>query len=305
MFRFRNDLCSILLVVVFLVIAGCTQQQNQSKIEEPIIKVKLENGDIKKLPIEEYVAGVVAGEMKQNWPKEAYAAQAIKARTFTMRRLEDKDNNLISARHQEAQAYKPQNITPIIKQAVRMTRGEVATYQGQYIKAWFHSSAGGETTTAKAGLNYKKKEPPYIKSIESPDDAAPQNIRSWQLTLTKKELLRVLQKTGERANQVIDIEVLDRDKTGRIVRVGIKHDKGVKKIHGADFRMAVGPDKLKSTLIESIKKLGDSFVLIGRGYGHGVGMSQWGAYKLARQGRSPEEIINYYFKEVKIIKKWD
>ena len=86
------------------------------------------------MPIEEYIAGVVAGEMKPNWPLEAYAAQAILARSFTMefisrggtRALHGTD---ISTDHEEAQAYNADNITPIIRRAVEMTRGEVMTLQ--------------------------------------------------------------------------------------------------------------------------------------------------------------------------------
>ncbi|GAB6138990.1 SpoIID/LytB domain-containing protein [Halanaerobaculum tunisiense] len=302
---FKPNLCITLLVAILTILGGCTQQQKQGRMEEPVIKVKLATGNTKEMPLEEYVAGVVAGEMKRNWPKNAYAAQAIGARTFAMSRLEEKKTNVISAQHQEAQAYRPENITLAIRQAVRMTRGQVVTYQGRYIKAWFHSSAGGETTTAQAGLNYKDKEPPYIKSVKSPDESAPANIRNWEVTLQQEELLTALEKTGEKANKIIDIKLLVKDKTGRVVRLKIIHDQGSKKLHGAEFRMAIGPDKLKSTLIESVKKQRADFIFSGRGYGHGVGMSQWGAFQLAKQGATPEEIINYYFEGIKIIKRWD
>ncbi|MGM0501122.1 MAG: SpoIID/LytB domain-containing protein, partial [Bacillota bacterium] len=147
-------------IMVLFIMVGCSQKQ-ESKVkgikekgeleQEPQIKVELKNGQIKELKLEEYVAGVVAGEMKKDWPENAYGAQAIKARTFVLRRIEDTADNTISAEHEEAQAYKPENITAEIEQAVKKTRGEVVTYNGEYIKAWFHSSAGGETTSAKAG----------------------------------------------------------------------------------------------------------------------------------------------------------
>jgi len=300
----------ILLLGVFL-LGGCSQQ-NQTRVKgikekgmvEPTIEVELADGKIKKIGIEEYVAGVVAGEMQRDWPVNAYAAQAIKARTFTMKRLEENGNNRISSQHEEAQAYKPENINDEIKEAVKMTRGEVVTYQGEYIKAWFHSSAGGETTTAKVGLAYKEDEPPYIKSVESPDEEAPADIKSWQVKLTGNDMLQVLQKAGERAGVIKDVKILKKDKTGRIVDIKIVHNQGSKQMKGAEFRTAVGPDKLKSTKVESISKEGNMFIFTGSGYGHGVGMSQWGAYKLAKDGKKPEEIINYYFKGIEIVKKW-
>src|SRR5690606_25717628 len=113
-----------------------------------------ETGEKKDMPIEEYITGVVAGEMKPNWPLEAYAAQAILARSFTMEFISRggtraKHGTDISTDHEEAQAYNANNITPIIRRAVEMTRGEVMTYRDQYIRAWFHSYSGGHTTTAK------------------------------------------------------------------------------------------------------------------------------------------------------------
>ncbi|PRX21787.1 stage II sporulation protein D [Orenia metallireducens] len=291
----------ILLAIVIL--TGCGQQGTQG--EEPTIQVKLVDGQINKINIEEYVAGVVAGEMKKGWLKNAYAAQAIIARTFTLKRLEENGNNTISARHEEAQAYRPENISSEIREAVKMTRGEVATYQDKYIQGWFHSSAGGQTTSAKVGLAYKEAEPPYVQSVESPDDAAPRDIQNWQVSIGREEIAVALEKAGERMTQIKDIKVLKRDSTGRIIQIAVIHDQGSKELQGAEFRTLIGPDKLKSTLIKSIEKSGDKFIFTGSGYGHGVGMSQWGAYKLAKEGKTPEEIVNYYFKDVKIVKKWD
>ena len=301
---------SLLVLIVFITFSflGCSQQQESKmkgakegdKLEdEPNIRVELENGQTKELGLEEYVMGVVAGEMKKDWPKNAYGAQAIKARTFALRRIEDTADNTISAQHEEAQAYKPANITDDIKSAVEETKGKVVTYNGEYIKAWFHSSAGGETTTAKVGLNYKKAEPKYVKSVQSPDGEAPDDIKNWEINLSAAEIKQALQNKLN-AEQITDIEISERDETGRIVTLELKHDQGTTEIHGADFRTAVGPDKLKSTKVETIEKMENGFLFKGQGYGHGVGMSQWGAYKLAQDGKSAAEIIKHYFKDVEI-----
>ncbi|OCL25856.1 SpoIID/LytB domain-containing protein [Orenia metallireducens] len=293
--------CVVFIVILNLI--GCGQQGTQG--EEPTIQVKLADGRINKMKIEEYIAGVVAGEMKKGWEKNAYAAQAIIARTFTLKRLEENGNNTISARHEEAQAYRPENITPEIREAIKMTRGEVITYQGEYIQGWFHSSAGGQTTSAKAGLAYKEAEPPYIHSVESPDGLAPADIQDWQVSVGLEELAKALERAGEKIVQVKDIQVLKRDDTGRIVQIEIIYEQGSMQLHGAEFRTLIGPDKLKSTLIKSIGRSGNSFTFSGSGYGHGVGMSQWGAYNMAQKGKKAEEIVNYYFKDVKIVKKWN
>ncbi|WP_018248263.1 SpoIID/LytB domain-containing protein [Orenia marismortui] len=297
---------NFLLIIFILIFTACAKEKEKAQYkEEPTIQVKLKDGNIKKIKIEDYIAGVVAGEMKKDWPKNAYAAQAIIARTFTLKRLKENGNNTISAKHEEAQAYKPENITPEIKEAIKMTRGEVVTYNGQYIQGWFHSSAGGQTTSAKVGLAYKEDEPAYVHSVKSPDGAAPADIQNWRVVISFSDILAALQQTGEVSKELKDIKVIKKDQTGRIEEIEIVHDQGSKKLKGAEFRTIIGPDKLKSTLINSIEKSGNKFIFSGSGYGHGVGMSQWGAYKMAQDGKKPEDIVRHYFKDIKIGKIWE
>ncbi|MBM7623885.1 SpoIID/LytB domain-containing protein [Sporohalobacter salinus] len=306
--KLKHLLILILLIAMIVFGSSCTQQQKQEaeKIDEPTIKVVTENGDTKQLNMEEYVAGVVAGEMKADWPQKAYGAQAIIARTFALKLLKDKGTNKISGEHEKAQAYRSQNITDKIKKAVDETRGEVVTYQQEYIKGWFHSSAGGQTTSAKVGLAYDKPEPGYITSVKSPDQHAPDDVKSWAVTFPQNAILNVLKEVkGAKASKVKNITIADKDKTGRAIDLTIDYENGSKNIKAANFRNSIGPDKLKSTMIENVKKSGNKFVFEGSGYGHGVGMSQWGAYALAKEGKSSEEIIKHYFKDIEIIKKWN
>nr|WP_282580157.1 SpoIID/LytB domain-containing protein [Natroniella sulfidigena] len=299
----------ILGLLVFLV--GC-DPAGDDKIEDagegdaPLITVEFEDGTTEQLGIEEYVAGVVGAEMKPDWPVNAYAAQAIKARTFTLRFMEEEGGeNRISAEHEKAQAYDPDQITPEISEAVEQTRGLVATHNGEYIKAWFHSSAAGQTTSAQVGLAYDDPEPPYVVSVESPDHQAPEDIQNWQVMISQEEVLEALEETGEEASQVSEINILEKDDTGRIVKLDIVHDQGTKQLRGAEFRTLVGPDNLKSTVVEEITEQDDGFLFVGSGWGHGVGMSQWGAYQMAQEGSSAEEIIKHYFQDIEVEKKWD
>ncbi len=122
--------------------------------QEPTVVVVHRDGRREEMPMEQYVAGVVAGEMgrlpargqteEADWPVEAYAAQAILARSFTMNYLEESGGNEIPAAHEQAQAYNPDNIVPAIEQGVEMTRGEVMVYNDEYVRAWFHSYSGGQ-----------------------------------------------------------------------------------------------------------------------------------------------------------------
>lgn len=308
---------SFILLMVFILcvatFAGCTRTKEKGieerglLEEEPdVVVVNEETGEQKKMKLEEYIAAVVAAEMEPDWPENAYAAQAIIARTFAMEFMERKNTNQISSSFEEAQAFKPENVTDIIKRAVDKTRGEVALYRDKYIRAWFHSSAAGQTTTAKAGLAFEGDEPPYIVSVESPDDQAPADIKSWSATFENSALADALaQVAGVQANQITDIKIIEKDKTGRATKLEIKYDGGTKTTSAPKFRNVLDPVKLKSTLIKEILKNGNDFTFKGSGFGHGVGMSQWGSHKMAKEGKKPEDIIKHYFKDIEIKKMYD
>ncbi|MFW5992060.1 MAG: SpoIID/LytB domain-containing protein, partial [Halanaerobiaceae bacterium] len=170
----------LIILIVLFSLTACDQQgrvrgvRERNKLEaEPDITVKSADGQERTMKFEEYITGVVAGEMKKNWPENAYGAQAIIARTFALKYMEENQTRSISGSYEFAQEFKPENVTESIKNGVGETRGEVAVYKDDYIKGWFHSSAAGQTTSAKVGLAYEKEEPPYIKSVKSPDDQAP------------------------------------------------------------------------------------------------------------------------------------
>lgn len=303
-------LLSVLIIFSFI-ITGCEQSRvkgirERNKLEgEPELIVQLPEGGEKKLMFEEYITGVVAGEMKKNWPEDAYAAQAIVARTFALKYMDENKTNKISGSYEFAQEYKPENITDELREAVKKTRGEVVVYNDDYISAWFHSSAGGQTTTAKVGLAYEKEEPPYIKIVESPDDLAPADIQNWSATFKSSEIITALTKMGEDIGSLEKIESVSKDKTGRIIDLKFTGSSGSATVKAANFRTELDSKKLKSTKISTIKIEGDDVVFAGSGFGHGVGMSQWGAYSMARDGKSPEEIIAYYFKDIEIVKEYD
>ncbi|HHW01928.1 MAG TPA: SpoIID/LytB domain-containing protein [Thermoanaerobacterales bacterium] len=276
-------------------------------VEPSLVVYDIQTKSTRKMNLEDYVAGVVAGEMENYWPVEALAAQAILARTYVLEFIADKGgskyaNADISTDFEEAQAWNPGNINENIKKAVSMTRGKVATYQGKYIKAWFHSHAGGITATAKEGLNFKEAEPPYIKVVKSPDaNAGPAGKRIWSATFTKSELATALKSiSGQDPGSIDSVRIVARGPSGRATRIKI----GNATVSAPDLRIALGSMKMKSTLLTSLRVEGDKVIMAGKGFGHGVGLSQWGANVMAKQGKSPEDIIRYYFKDVNVVKLW-
>jgi stage II sporulation protein D len=314
----------LILVLAMSVTAGCSRLRGKPARKPALPKIpdKISRGagveprltvyDIqtkttKEMNLEDYVAGVVAGEMENYWPVEALAAQAILARTYVLEFIEDKGgskygNADISTDFEEAQAWNPGNINENIKKAVSMTRGKVATYQGKYIKAWFHSHAGGITATAREGLNFKEAEPPYVQVVKSPDtNVGPPGKRSWSATFTKSELASMIKsKIGQDTGSIDSVSIAARGPSGRATQIKI----GNATVSAPDLRIALGSMKMRSTLLTSLRVEGDKVFMAGKGFGHGVGLSQWGANVMAKQGKSPEDIIRYYFKNVDVVKLW-
>jgi len=316
-----------LVLVAALVMSGCGMlNQTQKKPEpapstqpsapqkqvvqgnEPDIMVFMhETNEKKTMKMEEYIAGVVAGEMKADWPVEALAAQAILARTFTVQAMEEKGGvptrgTQASTDIKEFQAYNAKAVSDNVKKAIEMTRGMVVTYQGKPIHAWFHASAGGITATAKEGLAFKDDEPPYIQSVQSPDDLAPADVQNWTASFTKKEVMDVLTKLGKTVPSIESVEIGKKGPSGRTTTMMI--NKNVE-VSAPELRVAIGSTKLKSMLLDKVEVSGDTVIFTGKGYGHGVGMSQWGANKMATMGQKPEDIIGQYFKDVTIEKRWN
>jgi stage II sporulation protein D len=307
-----------LLVGIFFTMSGCLRQPQKApprpEATGPVAEARSgreptlslydnKTGQKKQVKLEDYIAGVVAAEMEPTWPEEALAAQAILARTFTLQALESKGGTRslhgtdVSTKVEEFQAYDESRINDSVRKAVKRTRGEVATYKGELIQAWFSAYAGPRTAMAKEGLAYREAEPPYIKSVKNPGErVAPPEDKAWTATFTRSEINAALAKMNLQPGQGNTVSVVKKGPTGRATTLNVFGTQ----VAGADFRVAIGSTRLKSILLDEIKVSGDEVTFRGRGFGHGVGMCQWGAYALAKDGKSPEDIVSYYFDGVKI-----
>lgn len=318
----RRFLFTVLAVLfAFYALAGCMKKADAPEdIKKPQLSDKLMLNDegipeitvynIKeelstRMDVESYVEGVLAGEIKNDWPEEAMKAQAILARTYVMRFLETRDSKYagadISTDITEAQAYSESLINDRIKKAVSDTRGMVVTYDGELANTWFHAHSGGVTELPVEGLEYKEN-PPYTQSVKSPDsERAPKNVREWSVSFTNAQMQKALSEMGISIEKVNTIEIGETGASGRAVNFVING----KTVSAPSLRIGLGSDKLKSTLITHVNQTDNGVEFEGRGYGHGVGLSQWGAYQMAENGQSAEEIISHYFKDIDIVKLWD
>lgn len=309
----RAGTAGLLGLVLFLV-AGCPQGEDKLIRQirtEPTIKVEKKDGATERMKLEQYIEGVVAGEIKPGWPLEAYKAQAILARSYALYVLtadssRPVESGSITAAHREAQAYAPENITDVIRKAVAETRGTVITYKGKFPQAYFHSASGGWTTKAsQGGLVEPGKDPPYLRVVRSPEDeVAPPEIKEWKASFSAEQVADALAKVGASARKIERFEIGRKDPHGRAVTFVVRHDGRRSEVSAPKFRVALSPDRLRSVLLKDVSVEGDNVVFTGRGFGHGVGMSQYGAYQMAKHGKKAGEIVRHYYQGVEIKKLW-
>ncbi|MBM7855977.1 stage II sporulation protein D [Desulfohalotomaculum tongense] len=305
----KITLAVALLAVIFSACVKPEKKPGQVVGGEPTITLYVnETGEKKKIKLEEYLAGVVVAEMEPTWPQNALAAQAILARTFTMENIESGrvkkiHGTDVSTDVEESQAYDPSRINERVKKAINDTRGQVIKYKGRYVKGWFSACCGGVTAGAEEGLDWKKTKTPYIKAglkdgcMEITND----ENRDWWVQFPISTVRQAVKnKTGQDPGDITGVEIVKRGPSGRAEEIKL----GRITISGPALRLALGSEKMRSTLIKEIKVKGDNLVINGNGFGHGVGLCQWGAYKMAQEGKSPEEIIKFYYQNVTIDKLW-
>ncbi|MBD1372168.1 stage II sporulation protein D [Hazenella sp. IB182357] len=269
------------------------------------------------LPLEEYIRGVVASEMPSEFHKEALKAQALAARTYIVDRLMKEelsdmktmgktaesahvsdtvkhqvyttDEKLIQKWGNQAAVYMQR-----IKEAVTETEGQIITYEDQPIYAAFFSTSNGKTENSE---EYFKSAVPYLRSVDSSwDTSSPKYEKKIKMSLhdlskqlstvtgkqisidttTSNHFLKITKRTE--GNRVAEVRIGDELFSGREVREALK-------LASTDFEMTI---------------TGDQVSVVTKGYGHGVGMSQWGAHLLAQNGSNANQIVTHYYQGIKV-----
>jgi stage II sporulation protein D len=271
---------------------------------EPVIKVwRADKGYTESMSLEKYLEGVIAQEMQPNWPPEALAAQAIASRTLTIsaieagtiRRLHNAD---VSTSKDELQAYAPEKVNDAVRQAVQKTRGMTLLYAGSLVNAIYSSCNGQIGATREESFPKEITHPtPYFQPVtDNCFEYAPDDVKAWTVKIPGSQVARAIGYSGNPG----DIKILEKGPSGRILYIGA----GNKKMYGAEFRRAVGYDRLKSTLVTEMSYDGSNFTFKGLGWGNGVGLCQWGAYTYAKQGWKAEDIIKHYYPGAEVTKLW-
>lgn len=290
-----------------------TIQNVEFKNKEKITIYNSKTKQTQEIPFEEYVLGVVASEMPMAFHEEALKAQAVAARTYALSRLEKfksghpdhKDAPLCTDVHCQAWMSKDELLAvhgqkwfddygEKLSTIMKTTEGQVLTYEGALVgEPLFHSTSGGKTEDCEAVFASSH---PYLKSVESPlEEAAPKYQESVEMTL-EEFMAKIKAKYPKadltKANIKDKVRVAESSPTGRINKVMIDTET----ISGSSFRQMFG---LNSTNFK-IKLMGEDIEIETLGYGHGVGMSQWGANGMAKEGKTYKEILKHYYTGVEI-----
>ena len=258
---------------------------------------------INELGVEGYLYGVMTQEVSPEWPIEALKAQAVVSRTYVMKNLGkyDKEGFDLSATITSQVYGGGEAEDPRTSKAVDLTRGEVITYKGELIKSFFHSNCGGYTEDVTNAWEGEERLP-YLKG-RACYFCKGSHQYNWEKTIDKKVLQEKLNGNGYDVEEIEKIKILDRSPSGRVIYLKIYRQGGHLKIRASTFRMVMGPNLIKSTLF-AMEHMGNRIKFYGRGWGHGVGMCQWGAKGMAERGANYRQILQYYYPETKI-EKWE
>jgi stage II sporulation protein D len=244
------------------------------------------------VPLETYLLGVVGAEMPLSWNLEALKAQAVAARTYAVSRMltaRDRGATFDVYSDTRSQVYsgapKPQYASKL-SQVVTATTGEVLVFEGNLLTAFFHSTCGGHTESAARVFKSHNVAPLHGVPCDA-CTASP--LHRWEVRIAARE---IKERLGVAA--VDTMAIRDVGPSGRGGTIVVRGGSEETLFPAKEFRKRLGTKRLKSTAFEAEPASGE-FVFRGRGFGHGVGLCQWGARGLAERGKSYLDILEHYY----------
>ncbi len=300
----KNKILLAIVIILSFICIGVIRlkkESNHSFSNEKNIKVKDINNNIKNLNIEEYLIGVIAAEMPASFEIEALKAQAVAARTYAYYKIKNSKNqdyNILTTITDQSYIDKEEmqekwqesfnKYYEKIKKAVDDTKDEVLFYNNEIIEAFYFSMSNGKTENSSSVF---KENLPYLTSVNSKWDNEKLNNFLVETNFLKKDFCEKL--TLDDCDS-IKIENIIKSESNRILSLNINN----KIFLGTDIRKLLN---LRSTDF-TIEVLENNILITTKGYGHGVGMSQYGANGMAKEGAKYQDILNYYYKDVTLNK---
>lgn len=298
---------AVIVSIPFFVVSFWKETKEEFKevelkyLSNQLVRVKNSSGDIESVPLEEYIVGVVAGEMPVSFELEALKAQSVASRSYVLKRMQNNSENEYDVVDTVSnQVYldndslknkwgdKYIEYISRVRQAVNETSMEYLEYEGEVIDAMFFSTSNGYTEDS--GVVFSNSLP-YLQSVESSWD---EEVAKAFYTSTDMSLQEFFERLGLEYNKNLEVEILERSSSNRVVKLIING----KEFSGREIYEKLG---LRSCDFEFVL-VGNNVEIKTKGYGHGVGMSQYGAHGMAREGYSYQEILNHYYVGTKLRK---
>ena len=297
-------IASILMILIPALIVTIFERKNNLLFKfkkNSDIRIKQTNGEIIKVPFEEYIVGVISAEMGPNFEPEALKAQAVAARSYALTRMKtnmkeeydvvDTVTNQVYLNEnslKEKWKDKYEEYLNKIKKVVNETSYEYLEYKGDIVEALFFSTSTGKTENVEEVFSEKKE---YLRSVDSSFDSEVSPVFEDFVELSKQDFFS---KLGLPYNNVLNVSVKEQTSTGRIKQIDINGNV----FKGTDVTSRI---MLRSNYFTIIDK-GENVRINTKGFGHGVGMSQYGAEALAKKGYSYDKILKHYYTGVEIKK---
>jgi stage II sporulation protein D len=248
--------------------------------------------------LEEYLYSVLGAEMNGNWPHEALKAQAVAARSYALHERQKHQGDFYDLSDTQAsQVYRGlQTESMGTYAAVEATEGQVLTYEGEIILAAYHSSSGGHTENVEDVWSYPL---PYLRAVPDFDQDSP--VYQWTETFSQEQMRQKISGVGN----ILSMTLEESTPHGSAIAVQVLGDNGMKVVNATDITQALGLKSTRFTVTPQkggVGQIPTAFQIKGKGFGHAVGMSQWGAYNLARQGYNYHQILLHYYQGATLAK---
>lgn len=249
------------------------------------------------VPLEEYVAAVISREAAPSFLPEGLSALAVAVRTYTLVAMaapRDPEFDVVAG--VEDQVFEGlDNVGVTSRAAAEATRGEALYYREALSRTVYHSTCGGSTEDAGSAWG---KDIPYLRAVPC-DDCRESPVWRWEYRMSLAEGRRIADVLGVRTADDIRIEVAGRTSTGRASRIRVSSSGVSREIRAASFRQVAGYRNVRSLGMEILPVRG-GWLFTGRGYGHGVGMCQWGANGMAKKGSGYRRILERYYPQTRV-----
>lgn len=297
----------VIISIPFLVVSNWKEEEKELKeigleyLSSNLVRIKRSNGDIENVPLEEYVVGVISGEMPASFHEEALKAQSVASRTYVLKKMKsnidntydvvDTVSNQVYLDSEELKVKWGENYDKYInkiRDVVNSTKGEYLDYEGDIIDAFYFSTSNGYTEDS--GVIFEKSLP-YLKSVESVWD---KEVASAFYSSTSISLQEFYEKLGLEYNKELKVEILEKSDSNRIIRL---------KINGKELKAKDIYSKLRLRSYDfEFVQVGSNIIINTKGYGHGVGLSQYGALGMAKEGYNYKDILSHYYVGTSLIK---